>query len=209
MVWNRFLSVFCFKNQFGMEFWTFFLFRKWFRTEFGGFFSSENGTKRNCEVFSIPKIVWNGIPRFISSANDSDQNSEGFSLPRNGSEQNSKVFLFHKTGGIPTEPPPVPSCSVFCVVIFCRKMATVMSTRCYFCSVVVEPQTKPTNTGNVECPIFLVLYAMLWNNSVSWADLSTSRNTFSFNIYRQISPLRITCPEQRKTGSILRPDICI
>jgi hypothetical protein len=56
-----------------------------------------------------------------------------------------------------------------------------MSTRGYFCSAVVEPQTKPTNTGNVECPIFLVLYAMLWNNSVSWADLSTSRHTFSFN----------------------------
>jgi hypothetical protein len=69
----------------------FFLFRKWFRTEFRG--------------FSHPKMVWDGT-------------SKGFSLPRNGSEQNSEVFLFRETSGIPTELPTVPSCSVFHGIIF-------------------------------------------------------------------------------------------
>jgi hypothetical protein len=51
----------------------------------------------------------------------------GFSLPMNGSERNSEVFLFHETDGIPTELPFVPSCFVFRGIFFCRKMATLVS----------------------------------------------------------------------------------
>jgi hypothetical protein len=57
-------------------------------------------------------MVWNGIPRFFSSKNGLEWNSQGFSLPRNGSERNFKVFLLLETGGIPTELSSVPSCSV-------------------------------------------------------------------------------------------------
>jgi hypothetical protein len=70
--------------------------------EFRSFFSSENVSEQNSEVFSIPKMVRKGIPRFVLSENGSEWNSEGFYLPRNGLEQNSEVFLFRKTGGIPT-----------------------------------------------------------------------------------------------------------
>ncbi len=54
------------------------------------FFSSKNDSEQNSEVFSLPKMVWNGIPRFFSSKNGSEWNSQGFSLPRNGSELNSE-----------------------------------------------------------------------------------------------------------------------
>ncbi len=63
-------------------------------------------------------MVWNGIPRFFSSKNGLEWNSQGFSLPRNGSERNSKVFLLLETGGIPTELSSVPSCSVLRGIIF-------------------------------------------------------------------------------------------
>jgi hypothetical protein len=36
------------------------------------FFSSENDSERNSEVFSIPKIIRNGIPRFFSSAKQAE-----------------------------------------------------------------------------------------------------------------------------------------
>jgi hypothetical protein len=91
----------------------FILFRKWFGTEFQGFFA--------------PKNVRNGIPRFFSSKHGLERNSEGFSLPRNGSEWNSKGFsiprngsewnsevvLFPETGRIPTELPSDPFCYIF------------------------------------------------------------------------------------------------
>jgi hypothetical protein len=77
----------------------FFLLRKWFGTEFRGFFSSKNGSEQISKVLLIP--------------NGSERNSKSFSLLGNGSEQNSEVFLFSETGGIPTEMPPVSSCSVF------------------------------------------------------------------------------------------------
>jgi hypothetical protein len=104
------------------------------------FFSSEYDTEWNSEVFSLPKVVWNGIPKFSPSKNSSERNSvgfsllrnglewnsEGFTLPRNGLELNSKGFLFRQTGGIPRELPSVPSCSAFRGIIFCQKMATLI-----------------------------------------------------------------------------------
>ncbi len=36
------------------------------------FFSSENDSERNSEVFSLPKMIWNGIPRFFSSAKQAE-----------------------------------------------------------------------------------------------------------------------------------------
>jgi hypothetical protein len=36
------------------------------------FCSSENDSERNSEVFSIPKIIRNGIPRFFSSAKQAE-----------------------------------------------------------------------------------------------------------------------------------------
>jgi hypothetical protein len=52
---------------------------------FPKFFSSENNSERNSEVFSVPKMIRNKIPRFLTSKNGSERNSEEFSLPRNGS----------------------------------------------------------------------------------------------------------------------------
>ncbi len=66
MVWNGFSSVFCFEN--------------WFGTEFRNFFSYENGSEQNSEVFSLPKMVRNRFPRFYS-----------FQMVRNGIP---RVFLF-------------------------------------------------------------------------------------------------------------------
>ncbi len=97
-------SVICFENLFGME--------------FQGFFLSKNGSEWNSEVISLPKMVRNRIMRLLTSKNCLAQDSEGFSLSINGSEHNSEVFLFRETGGIPTELPPVLSCSVFRIVIF-------------------------------------------------------------------------------------------
>ncbi len=94
-----------------------FLFQKWFGTKVWGLFSSENGSERNSEVFSLLKMVRYKIPRFFSSKNGLEKNSEG-SPPRNGSERNSKVFLFCETGGIPTELLSVLSCYVFRRLIF-------------------------------------------------------------------------------------------
>ncbi len=118
MVLNGFLKrVFCSKN--------------WLGKEFRSYFFSKNGSELNSEVFSLlkmvetefrgfsfPKIVWNRISRFFLSENGSEQNSKNFSLPRNGLERNSEVFLFRETGGIPIELPSVPSCSVFRGIIF-------------------------------------------------------------------------------------------
>jgi hypothetical protein len=77
-------------------------------------------------------MAWNGLPKFsllkmgrkgigkefqgFIIENGLEWN--GFSLPRNGSERNSEVFLFRETDGIPTELPSVPSCFVFCGIIF-------------------------------------------------------------------------------------------
>ncbi len=102
MVWNRFSSV----------------------------FSSENGSEWNSEFFFLPKIVWNGIPKFslLKMVRKGipgfiirkwfGTEFQGFSLPRNGSERNSEVFLFRETGVIPKELPSVPSCFVFRGIIF-------------------------------------------------------------------------------------------
>ncbi len=81
------------------------------------FFFFQNGSERNSEVFSSE----NGKERnskVLSFKNGLEQNSKDFSLPRNGSELNSKVFLFRETGGTPTELPSVPSCIVVRGIIF-------------------------------------------------------------------------------------------
>ncbi len=61
----------------------FFLFRKLFRTEFLGF-------------FSLPKMVWNRIPRFFSSKNGSERNSVGFLFQEMDRNKIPRVFLFQE-----------------------------------------------------------------------------------------------------------------
>jgi hypothetical protein len=93
--------------------------------EFRVFFSSENGSEWNSEVFTSE----NGLERnskVLSFKNGLERNSKGYFLPRNGSERNSEDFLFRETGGISTELLSVPSCFVFRGIIFCRKMATLV-----------------------------------------------------------------------------------
>ncbi len=80
---------------------SFFFFRKWFGTEFQSFLFWKWFGKE-FQGFIIANVLeWNG-----------------FSLPRNGSERNSEVFLFRETDGIPTELPSVPSCFIFRGIIF-------------------------------------------------------------------------------------------
>jgi hypothetical protein len=104
MTQKRIPRFFLFPKWFGTDFKVF-LIQKWFRTEFQGFFSSEKWFGTEFRGFFLPR-------------KGTEQNYEGFSLPKNGSEQNFLVFLFHKTGGITTQLPSVPSCSVFCGIIF-------------------------------------------------------------------------------------------
>jgi hypothetical protein len=85
-----------------------FFFRKWFRTESWSFLFWKWFGKDFQGFIIETGLEWNG-----------------FSLPRNGSERNSEVFLFRGTDGIPTELPSIPSCFVFRGIIFCRKMATL------------------------------------------------------------------------------------
>jgi hypothetical protein len=89
MVRNRIPSIFFFRKWFGTEFRSFLLW-KWFGKEFQGF------------------IIRIGLER----------NSKGFSLPRNGSERKSELFLVRETGGIPMELPSVSSSFVFRGIIF-------------------------------------------------------------------------------------------
>ncbi len=74
---------------------SFFLFQKWFRTEFLIFFSSKNDSDWNSEDFSLPKMVQNGILRFFSSKKGLERNSMGFfrEMVRNGIP---RVFLFRE-----------------------------------------------------------------------------------------------------------------
>jgi hypothetical protein len=100
MVWNGFSSVFSSEN--GSE-WNseFFFFRKWFGTEFWSFLFWKWFGKEFQSFIIENGLEWNG-----------------FSLTRNGSERNSEVFLFCETDGILKELPSVPSCFVFCRIIF-------------------------------------------------------------------------------------------
>ncbi len=66
--------------------------------EFQSFLSSKNDSEQNSEAFSPPKIVRNGIPRFFSSKNGSEWNSEDFSLLRNHLERNFKDFSLPRNG---------------------------------------------------------------------------------------------------------------
>ncbi len=50
------------------------------------------------QVVSGLKIIRNGIPRLFSTKHGSEQNSEGFSLPRNGLERNSDGFSLPRNG---------------------------------------------------------------------------------------------------------------
>ncbi len=102
MVWNGFSSVFSSENssEWNSEF---FFFQKWFETEFRSFLLWKWFGKE-FQGFIIRKLFGTEF--------------QGFSLPRNGSEWNSEVFLFRETGGIPMELPSVPSCLVFRGIIF-------------------------------------------------------------------------------------------
>jgi hypothetical protein len=55
---------------------------------FPKFFSSENDSERNSEFFSLPKMVRNGIPRFFSSAKQAEfrQNCRLFRLVQYSAE---------------------------------------------------------------------------------------------------------------------------
>ncbi len=58
---------------------------------FSSVFCSKNGLETDFQVFSLPKMILNGIPSFFSSKNGSEQNSKVFSS-ENGSERNFKVL---------------------------------------------------------------------------------------------------------------------
>jgi hypothetical protein len=113
---RHFSSVFCSQKWFGADFQVFSL-PKLIRNGIPSFFSSENSSEQNSEVSSSE----NGLKRnskVLSFKNGFEQISKGFSLQRNGSEWNSEVFLFRETGRIPTELPPVLSCFVFRGLIY-------------------------------------------------------------------------------------------
>ncbi len=126
MIRNGFLSFFSFENDSEQNFEVF-LILKWFGTEFCGFFSSEKRFGMELQgFFSSEKWFGTKFQEFSPPRNGLERNFEGFSLPRNGLELNSEVFLFCETGEIPTELPSVPSCPAFRGIIFCQEMATLI-----------------------------------------------------------------------------------
>ncbi len=126
----------------------FFLIRKWFRTEFRGFFSSKNGSEWNPEVFS--------------SKNGSERNSEGFSLSRNGSEWNSKVFLFSETGKILTELPSALSCSIFRIIIFLSENGNPRIGTVHLWTPAYTPTDRLTSWGVLHHPCTVSVYKLLF-----------------------------------------------
>jgi hypothetical protein len=108
---RRFSSFLCSQKWFGTDFQVFSL-PKIVRNGIPSFFSSENGSERNSKVFSSE----NGLERkskVLSFENGLERNSKGFSLPRNGSERNSKVFLFR---GNSRNSDGTPVCSVLFLI---------------------------------------------------------------------------------------------
>ncbi len=123
--------------------------RKWFGTDSPVFSVPKIGSERNSEVFSFPKMVRNGIPRFFLFRKWFETEFRGFFSSENSSERNSEIFLFRETSEILTELPSVPSCSVFRGIIFCQKMATLCSgTDRRHIRATVHPQ-KPVFHGRI------------------------------------------------------------
>jgi hypothetical protein len=81
----------------GMKFRVVFSSTDWFRMEFREFasiFVTWNGIP---SISLFRGMIRNGIPRVCLNFCSTVQNSEHFSLPRNGSERNSESFLFQRT----------------------------------------------------------------------------------------------------------------
>ncbi len=68
-------------------------------------------------VFLFWEMVRNGIPRVFSSEKWFGTEFQGFFSSEQLFRTDSKIFLFRETGGIPTELPSVPTCSIFCEII--------------------------------------------------------------------------------------------
>jgi hypothetical protein len=95
---ERIFECFLFRELVHNEIPKFFLFQKWFGTEFRGFFSSENGLERNSEGFSRLKIVGKGIPRVFLSQEMVRNGIPRFFLPRNRRNSDGTAacsVLFH------------------------------------------------------------------------------------------------------------------
>jgi len=95
---NGIPSCFLFRRRIGTEFW-----------QFASFFS-QNWIP-SCFLFGRSGVR-NGIMRVCFYFFSMERNSELFSLPRKGSERNSKSFLSRGTAGIPLE---MTICSVYFV----------------------------------------------------------------------------------------------
>ncbi len=123
---------------YGTEFHVVFSSRKWFRTEF--------------QVFAFCSTKWN---------------SELFSHLWNGSERNSESFLFHRTAGIPPEQINCSFYYIFCGIIFCRKLLTLVtqSTCCCVQAIFLGLENKNT--------LFLVMV-----NSALFNDAFKALNLF-------------------------------
>ncbi len=135
MVWNGFLSVFCYGEFVQNRIPKFFLLRKWFGPEFWGFFSSKIGSEQNSEVFLIQ--TWFGMEfrGFFSSKKWFGMEFRVFYLPwnRRNSDGNAvcyvliciprNIFFVQKwqpllAGVRPGGPPPPPHPSLVYTVIF-------------------------------------------------------------------------------------------
>ncbi len=106
---SRIYSVFSSETCFGTKFW-----------EFATIFVPRN---EMLSWFLFRWMVWNKIPSICFYFCSTDQNSELFSLPRNGSERNSESFLFRGTAGIPPEQTNCCVYSVFRGMTFSSEIA--------------------------------------------------------------------------------------
>ncbi len=98
-------------------------------------------TKVSCsKLFLFRVIVRNGIPRVCFYFCSMVQNSLHFSLPRNGSEQNSESFLFCWTAGIPSEQTIYFVYSIFRGIIFLSEIPNPSQN-------IINPQHKCNSTN--------------------------------------------------------------
>jgi hypothetical protein len=74
-------------------------------------------------IFLFRGMVRNKILRVCFYFHSTVENSEHFSLPRNGSERNSESFLFRGTAGIPPEQTNCSGYSVFRGIFFLSEIA--------------------------------------------------------------------------------------
>ncbi len=132
MIRNGIPRFFLFRKLFGTDFRGFslpkivrnriprvFLIQKWFGTEFQGFFSSEKWFRMEFRAyFSSKKWFGTAFWGFFSF-------EKWFGTELWG-------FFFCETGGIPTELPSVPSCSVSCGIIFLSENGNPITNPCIF-----------------------------------------------------------------------------